>query len=224
MTTGPFEDLTKVVRSRDNFRSAESAIPFWGDVPEAWDTLVIAGIVMPGLVRVRGNVGQRWDQRTTPGKNGIRLTTLGYDAAPISITLRMWMPDHLRDFEQLVRRIRPRFRGFRGKFLPEDAITLEHPAVALYDITAVVVTKLGFPEPQDKDIYDVNIECIEYIGQDLYKDSKDYGMGSGVKTTKHVGRPLTDLGKGKLGEKVDAAIKASKPSQTNTGPVPPKAP
>jgi len=219
----PAQDLGTVLKPSRNLKFA-TGVPFWGDQPESWDTVRIDGITIPGVVRLEGSVGQRWETREVPGQNGAKITRLGYEAAKVSIRILMATEEHLRAFEKLVPLIRPKASDKKETIVtgslktgktsrerrPEDAFNVEHPALALYGMKTFICERAGLPEQKgdSSGMYEVKLELLEYVNQEKV------GTTSGVsKTTRAFNGKLSDLGPGRL----QANKGPAKPSTTNGG-------
>lgn len=153
MTTG-YEDFRQ---TSGTVGGPVSGVPFWGDNGDAWDTIFFGGTEAPGLARVMGAVKSRVDHKSLPGTNGMRTTHIGYEAAEVDVELRIWMPEHLSDWTNLVRTLRPR------KGAPK-AITVSHPSLTMYDVRSVTVMELSLPERDDGgDFYKIKMKLREYV-------------------------------------------------------------
>lgn len=155
MTTG-YEDFRTAQQLDDSTRS-QSAIPFWGDDPDAWDTIFFAGEAAPGLAKVTGEVKNRVDKKMLPGTNGAKMTHIGYEPAEVDVELRLWMPEQLKAFADLVKQLRPRRNS-------PPPVTVNHPALALYEIRSAQMLSIGLPEYDDHaDCYRVKMKLREYV-------------------------------------------------------------
>ncbi len=167
------------------------AVPFWGDSPETWDTVVIAGRALPGLCKMTGKVTRRVDKKNATGTNGATITYTGDDVAEFEISVRMWTEAHLSTFAALLSFLKDRQspddanglgvtvatgassklvvkanekRGY-SKF-PMAPVQVEHPTLTLYRIRAAHVLEYSFPNSVGdaaSGLYEVSIKCIEHI-------------------------------------------------------------
>ena len=104
---GPYVDLLSRGQHSKLGGEATSGSPFWEDNPDAWDAVYLGGMRIPGLCAVSGKgFEQRIDKKKTAGKHGAKLTHTGNDCADFEIAVRMWTPEHLRDFERLMRELK----------------------------------------------------------------------------------------------------------------------
>lgn len=226
----PFVDLTATQSAETSFTSS-SGVPFWGDAPESWDTVSIAGWSLPGLCRVGGKVKRRVDSKKAAGVNGKRITYVSDDVAEFSVTVRMWTADHLKTYEKLLKFLRSlvlsssegasmktgaaeRLIDQRKKALPDSSkfplvpVEIRHPALDLLRIKAAHVMEYGLPEPDGdaaEGIYLATIEFEEYVPDSIGKRGK-------VKTPKGaVDSSINSRGPGAIGRK----LQQPKPSETN---------
>lgn len=188
----PHLDLTRTVvdgrfRLTSSISTVAGEIPFWGDAPLAWDTVVIGRTLLPGIARITGAVKRRVDRKKAVGKHGHTVTYLGDDAAEFSIALMLWTSDHLQKFHDLV--------TFLKSLKPEKAAGINadqkisarvanvyHPALSIYGITLAHVLEYGMPEPDGDDgKYRVVLKCLEYI------PVRDSGVSTPKTTTGDVG-------------------------------------
>lgn len=104
------EDLTLAARaSRVPGDQSPNAVPFWGEDPESWDTVIILGVRLPGICEVKGKgFHQRIDRKKSPGKNGCTYTHLGIEAAKFDLIIQLWTEQHLLDFAKLIPLLKPR--------------------------------------------------------------------------------------------------------------------
>lgn len=227
---GPFEDLTSTQTAESSF-SASGGVPFWGDAPESWDTVSIAGWKLPGICRVTGRVKRRVDSKKAAGVNGKRVTYVSDDVAQFSVTVRLWTADHLKTYENLLKFLRSlvlsssegaalstgaaeRLIDQRQKALPDSSkfplvpVEIRHPALDLLRIKAAHVMEYGLPAPDGEaaeGIYLATIEFEEYVPDSIGKRGK-------VKTPRGaVDASISSRGPGAIGRK----LQQPKPSEVN---------
>jgi hypothetical protein len=123
-------------------------IPFWGGRADdlsahasAWDVVSIGGVRLPGLCRIDGKKGRRHDKKLVAGGDGSDPSSLGYDPAEFTVTVRMWTDDQLRAFEAMLPTLLPR----NGKGNPKP-ITVSHPALSLFGINALYLMDAMLPK------------------------------------------------------------------------------
>lgn len=76
----------------DNRRVGD--FPFWGDHPELWDDIEIAGIRGWGLVTVIVRKHHNIDKRQTADHSAPTVVHMGFEPADITIQIRMWTQEH----------------------------------------------------------------------------------------------------------------------------------
>lgn len=211
--TSPFLDYTRTnTEGVARVPTAPAAgVPFWGDSPESWDTVTIAGRSLPGICTVTGKAGRRVDRRQTPGKHGTTVTYLGDAPAEFTITLKLWTAEHLAEYQALLEFLRSvdgPMRAAAGALplknlgkLPRSPVDIIHPTLSLLRIRAAHVIEYDFPRAAG-DVYEASIKCIEHGTSN-----------SGVGTPKGaVDSSILSRGPGAIGRRL------LKPSQTNGGP------
>lgn len=226
----PFEDFSQAASAESQASSgslSSKAVPFWGDAPESWESVVVAGYRLPGVCAIDGKVRRRHDRKQTPGTNGSTVTYIGDDQADFTVTVRMWTPEHLDSYAKLVDYLRAMVVGSteasklslsateklidqRQKNLrayskfPIAPVDISHPTLSLYGIKSAHVLEYGFPKPKGDasvGIYEATIHFLEYVP----------GAKGGTSTPKQSVDLVKRFGTGALGKKL-------KPSLTNGGP------
>lgn len=222
--SAPFEDIAK--KSIQNV-STSQGVPFWGDAPESWETVVVAGYSLPGICSLDGKVTRRHDKKKSPGVNGATLTYISDDQAAFTVTVRMWTPEHLATYEKVIGFIRnmvlasseakkntlsqsekiidkrQKERNQYSKF-PIAPVDIVHPVLTLHRIKAAHVIEYGFPKAKGdpaEGIYEATIHFLEYVP----------GSKGSVVTPKSALNLETRYGKGALGDQ----LAKSKPSTVN---------
>jgi hypothetical protein len=128
--------------------------------PEAFDVIVVAGVVNPGIVRVSG--AERvfdWDVKDAPGSQGSTITYRGWKPTD-SITLRFefWEREQINEFyNEFV----PLFYYDAAKTAPKP-VDVFHPTLNANQVNSVVTKKIGPLTPEDKQLWSVTIEVLEY--------------------------------------------------------------
>jgi hypothetical protein len=154
---GPYEDYTGSLASGQQVVVA--SVPFWGDAPDAWNTVVMAGKPLPGIAKVHGAAFDiRVDRKSIPGTHGEHLTTLGREPCDPEIEVKLWMPIHLENFLAVVKLFLPK----TSAALPPP-VDVVHPALAMFKVRAVRVMKCSFPEEREPGIFYVTMRCREFI-------------------------------------------------------------
>lgn len=69
-------------------------------MPSAYDYIVLAGCISPGVAEVSGaDVQYRWDEPQSKGSSGSDITYQGRKPATVTVTLSMWAPSHFHTWE-----------------------------------------------------------------------------------------------------------------------------
>lgn len=156
---GPFEDFTGTQQGGTRDPVIVSTIPFWGDAPDSWNTLIMAGRRLPGIARVGGAAFDiRVDRATVPGVHGEKQTTLGREPCDPEIEVQLWTAAHLQAFVEIVALFLP-----KSKTALPPPVDVIHPALAMFRVRAVRVMKCSFPEEKEKDVFVVKMRCREFI-------------------------------------------------------------
>lgn len=184
----PFEDYTWSSGTQAGTSITVSDVPFWGEAPDAWNTVILAGITVPGIAKVGGKAFDiRMDRKSIPGEHGEKQTTLGREPCDPEIEVRLWTADHLTAFLSIVKAFMPKSQSALPP--PIDAI---HPALAMFRIKAVRVMSCSFPEEHEPGVFVVKMRCREFI--------------RGSKTTKPQtdDNSITSLGPGAVAKKANS--------------------
>lgn len=135
--------------------------------PAAYDQIVIAGVAWPrvvgldqGLVKVSGAARvYSWDVKDSPGTQGSTLTYRGFKPTDsISIRFEFWLPQHITDFYT---NVLPLLEYDAGKSSPKP-VTVVHPVLQAQGITALVIKQIGQLTEEDKQLWSLTVEAIEY--------------------------------------------------------------
>lgn len=200
-----------------------SGQPFWRDSPEVWERVELAGLPLPGICRVTGD-GMRLkiDAKKAAGRHGANVAFLGQDAVSFTIEVKMWTQAHLDAFEDIVLCAKPKakykeakqskLKGGAGQprsgrvlvGYDHTPLTVSHPALALFGISACIVESVSIPTEQTPGLWTASLRCREFRPAEEVPVS----LGkTGAKKT--VGRTAG----------INAAIpEEKKPSETNSGP------
>jgi hypothetical protein len=154
-------------------------VPFWDSPPtpaeldrgpnndgaSAWDVCLLAGVALPGLASVKVKARKRFDVKKKKGSDGARLTFTGYDPADVTVTLRLWTPEHLNQLWHLMPRLKAKAAAKEAQAAAVDlALDINHPALALLSIHSVVIETVGGLEPADvRGSKQMEIHCLEYV-------------------------------------------------------------
>jgi hypothetical protein len=83
-----------------------SGVPHWEESPEAYERVIIRGVTLPGTATVTGEGYKRKvDTKKAAGQHGDTTTDLGEDSAKIEVQLDLWTPQHLTDFQSVVKKV-----------------------------------------------------------------------------------------------------------------------
>ncbi len=146
---------------------AASAVPFWGEAPDAYDTVVLAGVALPGIATVKGHIEQRVKRKTLKGSHGQTFTFQGWGAAEIAISLALWTKEHWTSFDDLVSRILyPPLK--RGAPAP---LSVSHPFLTVLRVRTLYVLKIFAPEEKRKHLYEVKLACAQFLPDELRASS-----------------------------------------------------
>lgn len=207
-----FEDLT---RARNEGaarppRAPAGRAPFWGDSPESWDTVTLAGTDLPGVCSVSGRVARRVDRKTSSGRHATTVTYLGDAPAEFTITVKLWTEEHLLRFEALLDALAQLGAEVDskdwGKF-PRRPVDVRHPALDLLKIRACHVVEAGMLQPSSSEpgVFEATFKCVEFVPDPQKKTE--------VQTPK--GSSGSDRGISKRGS---AILRLVRPSSTNGRP------
>jgi hypothetical protein len=128
--------------------------------PRAFDTLTVAGVVSPGLVRVTG--GERvydLDIKKSPGSQGTTITYRGWQVSDsISLYFFFWEREQIDAF---FASFLPLFQIDANKTAAK-AVDVFHPALNANNINSILTKKIGQLTPEDKSAWSLTIEVVEY--------------------------------------------------------------
>lgn len=155
--TPGFLDYSGISSGGFRVSSNNRSIPFWGDSPEVWDTVIFDGLPLPGTCVVGGKAYEvKTDHKKPPGTHGASVTTLGRHPAEPEFKLTLWMPEHLRNFAAIMDSFIPRSGKAVGRAVP-----VIHPNLSLYKIKAVKLETASFLMEREPQVYEVTLKCVE---------------------------------------------------------------
>lgn len=137
-----------------------------------WSKVKIAGVSLPGICVLSGAMGNKVDTVPVPGTDGDTMTHLGYDSARVEVTITLWTKAQLALYVKLVREhLRPR------KLKPNQEpkpVTVEHPALEIFQIRSLYLMEIGIPEPSAKvkGAYESKLTFAEYFREVTKSKSK----------------------------------------------------
>jgi hypothetical protein len=179
-----FETASAIVRR---------SLPFW-DEPlmgiepgnarlSPWDVVYIAGQALPGISRVTGKRGKRYDLKKVKGTDFAKLTKQGYEPAEIRITEQIWTPQQLHALELIMPMLEaPPLVSKDGTQL---ALEIRYPTLDLRGLNSVVIKEISLLHPSSiKGVWEQDITCLEYKPDTGKRDATATVDGSGynVKT------------------------------------------
>ena len=140
--------------------ASETPIPKGGP----WDCLYVAGILMPGLLRMNGH-GLKHDLQVkkAAGYNGATVTDLGRELVRFSATLILSCQQDWDEFVRVVPKLQPT-RPNKGTGKMElEPVTVAHPSLEPSNVTSAKVERIGIPHPGHVvGTYEVDIEFLEH--------------------------------------------------------------
>lgn len=143
--------------------AARVAIPLPIEDPDAWDTMKVAGVPMPGVVKVDGaGHGRRTSSSEAPGTNGAKTTDTGRKAKKIKITVLLgWELGHLDQMREILKLV------FRSVQAPTPPAPPTGPAAP------------GTPPPPDNTLYLPLNTLGPQVLDPAYSTRKDGGLALG---------------------------------------------
>jgi hypothetical protein len=150
---------------RDQYAADQptGSIPFWGSAPDAWDTVVLGGVALPGIATPSGWLEQRLFKKRSPKKHGQTVVFNGWGAAQVEVRLEIWTPDQWEAFVGVVKRIviPPPKKGV------PPPLSISHPAVAVLGVTAVHVEKIYMPKMIRPGVMQIDLKCEQFLPDEL---------------------------------------------------------
>jgi hypothetical protein len=114
----------------------QTSLPWIDDSPDAWDSVTVAGMRLPGLCVVDAKRVNRVDHKTEVGVTGSAPTVVGWDSCTIKLTWRIWLGLHLNQAKGIVHLLAPH----RANAKPVD---FYHPSTAELGIKSVLLDEIG---------------------------------------------------------------------------------
>ena len=188
---------------------ADTSLPYWGDAPEVWEKVSLAGVEIPGVCRVSGTgMRLRSETRKSPGRDGASVAIMGLDIAAFSIEVTMWKPEHLSAFRTIIGMAKPTSAASNGRSQAVAGIDLtpldvSHPALHAFGITQCIVDSVSIPTERSPGIWTSTISCREF-------DPRMLDRGQPKTSRSGKSRAIA------LDSGVTTAIQT--PSSTNSGP------
>ncbi|HEY2408845.1 MAG TPA: hypothetical protein VGI10_22725 [Polyangiaceae bacterium] len=119
------------------------------DLSNPWDFVILQGILIPGLAKVRVSKGRKLDIKQPPGSHGATITDRGYKPAAVEISLTIFTARQWSDLQAL-------FNGLPNGFTLEPkpnnaykapAYPIDHPATAMRQVASIIIEDIEGPEP-----------------------------------------------------------------------------
>lgn len=131
-----------------------SANPF--RVPEAFDTVVVAGEYLPGLAKVaKVKRTFKWDKKEGPGTQGDSITYRGSRLVDFVIELSLWEEEQIDEWDAKRPMLEPDARNVR-------ALDVVHPVLERQKIRSIVVAEIVELDHQGGGLWTVQIGVNEY--------------------------------------------------------------
>jgi len=127
--------------------------------PDVWDTLKVQDFIWEGKFEFRAAcVNQNWDPKHARGQIGTTDSYVGNKPEPFDLVMYLWTAKHFADW-----------RGFQSRFVYQGdkgkaaAVSIEHPALAVLGINAVVCLKIGMIQKVDDELlYSCTIKLRQF--------------------------------------------------------------
>ena len=136
-------------------------VPFWATSPEVWDTLVLAGVSMPGVARVAVSRTRKLEIKGARGSDGAVYTITGYDPAEVSITLTMHTEAQFVEAVKILEALGPGVAS--AKKAKSLAVDISHPQTQLgAPISSIIIESVAHDMP-DNGIFTLQIKAHEFL-------------------------------------------------------------
>lgn len=136
----------------------------WIDDPQAWNTVRLGAITLPGICQVTMSRGREIDFKKAPGKDGGESTDKGANAAKVKIrvtmTARQWRDQWLQ--------ILPTIEPAQGK--PVGPLTIVHPEPNSRGINTIEIKDISSAPPTAKGGIVYDLDCQQWFPRP--KDTK----------------------------------------------------
>lgn len=130
----------------------------WG-VSQEWDVLILGGVRMPGVARVKVKLPSGLDVRKPKGGKKGRVRDGGVQPARVDIELELFA-DEMGELQQVIPKLRPRAVG-----APQEALSISHPNCRLWSINLVKIGDIGSPMPKTGGTFTLDISAVEHVPQ-----------------------------------------------------------
>lgn len=126
--------------------------------PQAYDVVVIGGLVTPGIAVVGApSASYKWDVKSGPGSDGGTVTFQGIPPRSFTVEITLWEKEHFSQLDELRSMIAPAEHG-----IEPPAYDIAHPSLSQVGISSVVVEDFPPAARSGKGIWKTSIKFIEY--------------------------------------------------------------
>ena len=138
--------------------------------PTAWHTVLIQGEPTPGYATVEFKVARKIDEKPSPGSETFSLTDKGATCTDVTITLKIWTPEHFAAYQRLYEK----YFDPRRPLNKRNVVTIVHP-----ETHARGIRQLYFCEAEAAKLADGGIKPTELkvVGKE-YNAKTRLGGGS----------------------------------------------
>lgn len=168
--------------------------PSWEQSPDAWDSVTLGGLLLPGVCQVRVKPNRRIDKKQASGSKGAAIVDKGPGLAKVDIrwcfTASEW---------DAVQVAAAAIFPYKNTPQPLDII---HPITVLWGIKSIFIEDIEADDPDDHGLCDWKIAAYEYAKPAVTKVTKvdksasttgQNGVGSQYAQSTATGDTLTDL-------------------------------
>jgi hypothetical protein len=125
----------------------------------AWDTLVVAGVPLPGAARISSGGRQyETDKKKVVGADGQTLTGLGHVPAQLDIALTIWTGRQFQAMSALI----PTLLPLPGKGTPQP-LAVYHPSLVELGIRSLYFTFIGVLIHMGKGKFERHLRATEFL-------------------------------------------------------------
>lgn len=124
---------------------------------DSWDYVVLGGLFLPGVAKVRVKLQSDLDTKKPKGAKRASIADKGDKPSKISIELQLEDQEDLDMLEAQLVNLRPRSKG-AGR----EPLEIVHPNPNFWGITAVTVDDVDADHPDATEGWRISIECLEW--------------------------------------------------------------
>jgi hypothetical protein len=145
----------------------DAYVQFNVNLVTAWERVTLAGLALPGVCRVRSSGRSRKvDVAGAPMEDVEVLNDLGATSAEVAITVKVWTPGHLAQWERFMDAARDWFRAAEAAAVKREqppGLDVIHPGLNLAGVTSLYLRQVGVLEPgAERGTYESTILAVEY--------------------------------------------------------------